>query len=42
VLPTLVLYKNGKEVWKKQGFSSTTQIAAIAEQAKTGLAASGK
>lgn len=42
VLPTLVLYKNGKEVWKKQGFSSTTQIEAVAEQAKTGLAASGK
>jgi len=42
VLPTLVLYKNGKEVWKKQGFSSTTQIEAAAEQAKTGLAASGK
>jgi rhodanese-related sulfurtransferase len=42
VLPTLVLYKNGKEVWKKQGFSSTTQIAAVADQAKTGLAANGK
>lgn len=42
VLPTLVLYKNGKEVWKKQGFSSTTQVIAVAEQAKTGLAANGK
>jgi hypothetical protein len=37
-----VLYKNGKEVWKKQGFSSTAQISAAAELAKTGLAANNK
>jgi len=42
VLPTLVLYKNGKEVWKKQGFSSTAQIAAAAELAKGGLAVNDK
>jgi len=42
VLPTLVLYKNGKEVWKKQGFSSTTQVIAETELAKSGLAANNK
>jgi rhodanese-related sulfurtransferase/thiol-disulfide isomerase/thioredoxin len=38
VLPTLVLYQNKKEVWKKQGFSSVAQIEAAANQAKSGLA----
>lgn len=42
VLPTLVLYKNGKEVWKKQGFSSTAQVIATTELAKNGLAANNK
>ena len=42
VLPTLVLYKNGKDVWKKQGFSSTAQIIATTELAKNGLAANNK
>ena len=42
VLPTLVLYKNGKEVWKKQGFSSTAQVIAATELAKSGLAANNK
>ncbi|PTR01472.1 rhodanese-related sulfurtransferase [Mucilaginibacter yixingensis] len=26
VLPTLIYYQNGKEVWRKQGFSSTEQL----------------
>ncbi|NVM62637.1 thiol-disulfide isomerase/thioredoxin [Mucilaginibacter sp. SG538B] len=42
VLPTLVLYKNGKEVWKKHGFSSTAQVIATTELAKNGLAANNK
>ncbi|QTE39780.1 thioredoxin domain-containing protein [Mucilaginibacter gossypii] len=42
VLPTLVLYKNGKEVWKKQGFSSTAQVIANTELAKSGLASNNK
>jgi rhodanese-related sulfurtransferase len=42
VLPTLVLYKNGKEIWKKQGFSSTAQVIAKTELAKSGLAANNK
>ncbi|WP_243770743.1 MULTISPECIES: thioredoxin family protein [Mucilaginibacter] len=42
VLPTLVLYKDGKEVWKKQGFSSTAQVIAQTELAKNGLAANNK
>lgn len=42
VLPTLVLYKNGKEVWKKQGFSSTAQVISATESAKNRLAANGK
>ncbi|MET3498603.1 rhodanese-related sulfurtransferase [Mucilaginibacter rubeus] len=42
VLPTLVLYKSGKEVWKKQGFSSTAQVIATTELAKNGLAANNK
>lgn len=42
VLPTLVLYKNGKEVWKKQGFSSTAQVIAQTQLAKNGLAANNK
>ena len=42
VLPTLVLYKNGKEVWKKQGFSSTIQVIAATETAKSPLAVNGK
>lgn len=28
-LPTLVLYKNGKEVWKKPGQSNTNQVAKV-------------
>lgn len=35
VLPTLVLYKNGVEVWKKQGFSSTEQITTATLAAKS-------
>ncbi|AYL95124.1 thioredoxin domain-containing protein [Mucilaginibacter celer] len=42
VLPTLVLYKKGKEVWKKQGFSSTFQVIAATESAKSPLAVNGK
>jgi hypothetical protein len=38
VLPTLVLYQNKKEVWKKQGFSSVAQVEAAVNQAQTGLA----
>ena len=38
VLPTLVLYQNKKEVWKKQGFSSVAQVEAVVNQTKTGLA----
>ena len=38
VLPTLVLYQNKKEVWKKQGFSSVAQVEAAVNGVKTGLA----
>ncbi|SDH35241.1 thioredoxin domain-containing protein [Mucilaginibacter sp. P25] len=42
VLPTLVLYKNGKQVWKKQGFSSAVQVIAATETAKSPLAVNNK
>ncbi|WP_183556776.1 thioredoxin domain-containing protein [Mucilaginibacter sp. SP1R1] len=38
VLPTLVLYQNKKEVWKKQGFSSVAQVEAAVSKNTTGLA----
>jgi len=38
VLPTLVLYRNKKEVWKKSGFSTTTQIEQVVNSNKTKLA----
>ncbi|WP_207535254.1 thioredoxin domain-containing protein [Desertivirga arenae] len=44
-LPTLVLYKNGKEVWKKPGQSSTSQVLQAVEvhkNAKTNLVNAGK
>jgi len=43
-LPTLVLYQNGREVWKKSGQSSTAQIAKAIEslKSKNEVASSGK
>jgi rhodanese-related sulfurtransferase len=38
VLPTLVLYRGKKEVWKKSGFSSTVQIEQAVNSNKTKLA----
>ncbi|OCX52037.1 sulfurtransferase [Mucilaginibacter sp. PPCGB 2223] len=38
VLPTLVLYHNKKKVWKKSGFSTTTQIEQVVNSNKTKLA----
>lgn len=38
VLPTLVLYQNKKEVWKKQGLSSVAQVKAAVAQTRSGLA----
>lgn len=38
VLPTLVLYRGKKEVWKKSGLSSTAQIEQIVNNNKTKLA----
>ncbi|WP_242695885.1 thioredoxin domain-containing protein [Desertivirga brevis] len=43
-LPTLVLYKNGKEVWKKPGQSTTSEIGKVVDsyQRKSGVANAGK
>jgi len=38
VLPTLVLYQNKKEVWKKQGFSSVAQVEAVVNQTTSSIA----
>ncbi len=38
VLPTLVLYQNNKEVWRKSGFSSTLQVEQVVNATKAKLA----
>lgn len=38
VLPTLVLYQNNKEIWRKSGFSSTQQVEQVVNTVKAKLA----
>ena len=32
VLPTLILYKNGEKVWRKEGYTSREEILAALDQ----------